>query len=241
MFKSKYSLVLMMVLLTIYSILWAFLNRDESLLVLYGGVPFDGEWYVYLLNYFMFSGYVFFVFKKNDNYVNGYGIYVVLRFQSKMKIIIRIIINTMYYVFIFELFKLCIYTIVLLVINKQVFIENYFTFINMISINLFLLFLFLFVQIILELFWDSKIALVLMQSSYLLLLSLGSVVRMVIGDSYLNLLILPNVLMYERLKSFYTFDWINMVFIYLFLIVIFITLILIVKVLINKKDWLERV
>lgn len=241
MLKSKYGLVLMIVLLTIYSFLWAFLNRGESLLGLYAGVPFDGNWYVVLLNYFLFSGYCFFVFKKNDNYVNGYGVYIVLRVQSKMKIIIKIIINTIYYVFIFELIKLCIYALVLLVIREQLFIEDYFIFINMFWINICLFFLFLFVQIILELFFDSKIALVLIQICYLLLLSLGNVIRLVIGDSYLNLLILPNVVMYERLKVFYTFEWIYFGFLYLFLMIIFIALVFIAKVLINKKDWLERI
>lgn len=238
MLRLKYDLILMIVLLIIFSFFWAFLNRGVGLLGLYTGVPFDGNWYVVLINYFLFSSYSFFVFQKNENYINGYGVYVVLRVQSKMKIIQQIIFNTIFFIVIFELIKLCIYTLILLIIKDQLFIENYFIFINMFWINVFLFFLFLFFQIILELFWDSKIALILIQISYLLLLSLGNVVRWVIGDSYANLAILPNILMYERLKVFYTFDWFHIFFTYLLLLTIFIMLLFIVKVFINKKDWL---
>lgn len=234
----KYSYILMIALLFLFSIFWSFMNGRPDLLDLYGGVPYFGNWYVILLNYFLFSCYSFVVFNKSDKYISGYGIYVVLRVQSKMKMITQVIYQTFIFVVVCEFMKVVIYIFTLLIVYRHFYLENVFIFINMFFIHTLFLFIFLLLQIILELFVDSKLALTFVQITYLLLIPMSDFMNKIIGENYLNLLFLPNILMYKRLESFYTFDLLHICLLYILFLLSFFLLVLITKKCVHKKNWL---
>lgn len=235
---NKLNLFLLIFLFSIFSVGWLSIFTDPNLLNLYAGIPFNGNWYVVLLNYFLFSCYSFYLFKKVDKYINGYGIYVVLRVQSKMKIIKQLLFKTLVFVFMSELIKLLVYSFFILLFYDEFYISNYFIFVNMFIINILFLFLILSIQISLELFFDSKIALFFIQISYLILIVLGNIVWWAFKGSYLNLLILTNIIMYKRLGAFYNLNWLNIYVIYLLFLILLLLLVFIIKKFINKKNWL---
>lgn len=241
MYKSSYFFLIP--LLSIFSLFWSQINTlddQSSLLDLYSGVPYSGNWYVVLLHYFLFACYSFIVFNKSEKYTSGYGIYVVLRVQSKMKIIMQLVYQTFLFVIIGECIKVIVYVCTLLIISGALTLEseNVSIFINMFFIHVNFLFIFLLIQITIELFTDSKVALIFVQMSYLILLSLGDFIYKIIGESYWNLLFLPNLLMYNRLQTFYTFDFLHISCIYMLALFLLILTIFITKKYVHKKNWI---
>jgi ABC-2 type transport system ATP-binding protein len=87
----------------------------------------------------------------------------------------------------------------------------------------------------LEFFVDSKLALIFVQMSYLLLIPLSDFMKRIIWGNYLNLLFIPNILMYERLKTFYTFDLVHICLLYILALVAFLLLVYITKKCMHKK------
>lgn len=236
----KYSYFIIIPLLCIFGLFWSFINNNSNLLDLYGGVPYFGNWYVVLLHYYLFACYSFLIFNKSEKYTSGYGIYVVLRVQSKMKIIMQIVYQTFLFVIVCECIKVIIYIFTLLIVYGQLSLkpESISIFINMFFFHVIFMFLLLFIQIIIELFIDSKLSLIFVQISYLLLLSLSDFINRIVGESNLNLLFLPNFFMYDRLKTFYTFDFLHISYIYILALFLFLLLIFVTKKCVHKKNWL---
>ena len=189
----KHSYLLIVPLLSVFSLFWALINGRPDLLDLYGGVPYFGNWYLILLNYFLFSCYSFIIFNKTDKYTSGHGVYVILRVQSKMKIIMQAIYQTFIFVIVCEFMKVVIYIFALLIVYRHFYVESIFIFVNMFFIHAFFLFILLLIQIMLEFFVDSKLALIFVQMSYLLLIPLSDFMKRILGENYLNLLFIPNI------------------------------------------------
>lgn len=177
---------------------------NGSLMNIYEGITIDGKLYLFLLNYFLFTIYSFFIFETNQKYISGYGLFQLVRYQSREYLFRLLVVKLIKIVFGIECLKIFCYFLLSVIHNKVLSIDHLNQFVLFFISNIFLMLVFLVFQMLIEVKYSSRISLLLTQIMYILTLFSSDLLFKYFPKSILNYLLLDNYAMrqhYVLLKS----------------------------------------
>lgn len=221
-------------MIALYSYLTAKMSTDLDVINLYNGVDFESKLIFILINFLMLACYCLYIYNEFETYIYEYGIYIVVREHSRKKILGRLIVKLLLYIFLIEFIKIFIYICFMLILRGGITISSPLETLKMVSIYLGIYILMLLIQMMLELYFTGKVALIAVLGYYLFNIGLGSMIYRT--KSLINICLVPNLAMKFRLDILmkdYNLSYLNIL---TFLIsLIFITL-LVSRHLFVKKD-----
>lgn len=168
---------------------------------LYNGVYFDGSLFQYLLVVFDFSILSMFVFGDFTDYVNGHVAYEIIRYGKRgflyKKLRNTLVVKVLFY----EAIKIIFFSVSLLLWYGHIHIiditKMLYLFISVIMVKT----VFMYLQSLIELFYDARIGVLLVSCLYVILLALGSVMYAYHIPSWIYIILFPNISMGYRINS----------------------------------------
>lgn len=201
--KNGVKLLIFSCLIFIYCI--GLINfTGASVFTLYDGVSPSSPFFATLINYFLFSLYSFYFFEAMTRSVEGYGLLILMRVKNRRRIYNKQILNIVQFVFIFEVIKFVIYILIFELAND--FNSNIFEYIKgsyfFIIANIFVIILFLLIQLFLEMKISSTIAILCTQIMYIVSLFLSDLFYNMNNDAIINWFFVQNYSMKLRFELF---------------------------------------
>lgn len=209
-------------MIALYSYLTAKMSTDLDVINLYNGVGFESKLIFILINFLMLACYCLYIYNEFETYIYEYGVYIVVREHSRKKILSRLIVKLLSYILFIESIKILSYIFFMLILRGGITISSPLETLKVVTIHLGVYILILLIQMMLELYFTGKVALIAVLSYYLFNVGLGSMLYKT--KSFINICLLPNLAMKFRidiLMKDYSLSYLNIL---IFLIsLIFIT------------------
>ena len=162
---------------------------------LYNGVYFDGGLFQYLLVVFDFSILSMFVFGDFTDYVNGHVAYEIIRYGKRGFLYKKLRKTLIGKVLFYEAIKIIFFTVSLLLWYDHVHIMNITKTLYLLISVIMVKTVFMYLQSLVELFYDARVGVLLVSCLYVILLALGSVGYAHHAASWIYILLFPNISM----------------------------------------------
>ncbi|MCO7128260.1 hypothetical protein NIE88_21255 [Sporolactobacillus shoreicorticis] len=209
--------------------------KNGSITTLYGGIPVGGNLYFFLLNYFLFAIFSFFIFESTQKYINGYGIFQLVRHQSRKKIFQLLFSELIKYILIIESLKIFCYLLLNFIQRKQLPMYHLDVLVLFFG-TIFCMIVFLLIQMLLEAKYSSKISLLYTQVIYILILFGSDICLKYFPNSVINYLFLNNYMMMRHYTLLNTSFLVNTLIVTLLFVLLTSTLYLTGKHIFEEKD-----
>ncbi|MFE0507538.1 DUF2705 family protein, partial [Peribacillus butanolivorans] len=169
-------------------------------LMIVNGVPVNsklvifGTWYIFIsVLSFLSLGYL-------RQYISGYGMYLMIREKSRVKLGIRRIANLMILISVLSLIQL-LFSIIFAFINNSdqaFFYHDFQSFICIVGLYIMSNFVLIFIQMVLELHFTEEVSLLVINVYVLISVTLGGVLLSVQKLTWILYFLIPNFGMYIR-------------------------------------------
>lgn len=216
--------IIFVIMLCLFSYLYIPLNYDTEFINLYNGINFNSRIYYYLVQFFLFSCYSLFIYNEFETYIYQYGLHVVLREQSRNKMIFRLTIKLLFFILWLEFIKIISYICCMLIMRGKITLSHPFEVLKIFFLHLFVYLLILFIQMMLEIFISGKLALCVILSYFLLSISLSDIIyESDFMAKTLNLILLPNLSMKLRLDDLISDEYLYFIVFAFLILIMFVT------------------
>lgn len=171
--KSEFISMLLLLALVVY--LRIIMSQNSSLIELYSGPSFrNSDIYVFVY-YVLFAIYTFILFGKTSKYVSKYGIVILIQSKSIKRVLRNVVFTTVIFIVISEGLKILLYILFAFIKYKTVHFESFERLIFMITMSVLVLTFLLMIQMLLEFFVDSRVALIITHALYIVLFVIGNI------------------------------------------------------------------
>ena len=213
-----------------YCILINSLYHISDLSVLYKGVNLENNIMLLLAQFLSFASITFYVFGEAEKYINGYGKYVLVRRKKRTAILNKIYAENFLAAIVFEIIKIVIYIVV-----SSMDKTDFSSFVIMLVLSILTNLLLISVQILIEILFNSKIALIVAMAYFIISCTVGGVI--IKEKLYAPLLILiPNYSMSYRTEYFISELNLNYLSMNVILITVIIGFVFTGKMILKRKD-----
>ena len=214
------------------------IEQSEKISSLYNGVSFLPTPTVFLVNFYMFAIYSLFIFSEFEKYIHSYGHFIVIR-TKRRSVLYRILFGRLIKsLLLIESMKILFYFAICYLKYDNVVVDGALT--MKATLYIITITILLFIQMNIEIFYSSKIAIIAILSLYLGGVTLGSYISMFVegtsAKNILNVFILQNYMMYNRYKILIQELNLNIIILIGILIMIFTIFCLIVNRRFKKID-----
>lgn len=198
--RSKY--IIFTIAMCLYSLLYMNYTEGVFLINLYNGFPFGCNEIRYIIQFILFLSYSVFVYNEFETYIDQYGVLLVVRYQSRNRMVLQLFFRLSTYICILECIKLFCFVILSIILRGSIIINDPIVLYKTITLEILVYIIVFFVQVILEIFYSGKIALFIVLSYYLCCLGVSnSLFLNTIEVKKINLILLPNLTMRYRLDE----------------------------------------
>ncbi|WP_141995003.1 DUF2705 family protein [Bacillus sp. B4EP4a] len=200
---TKRIFLTMLIVILLQILLFHYFDGSKADLTGYmivSGVPISNKFVVLGTWYMFFAGLSFLSLGYLRQYISGYGIYLMIREKSKVKLGFRRIGNLMNLISGLSLIQL-LFSIVFAYINNEdqaFFYEDIKSFIFIVGLYIMSNFVLIFIQMALELYLTEQVSLLMINVYVLFSVTLGGVLLSVQKQTWILYFLIPNFGMYVR-------------------------------------------
>ncbi len=211
-------------------------SRDTDLINMYNGVIFNGNITFYIRCFFLFACYSLYTYNEFETYMKEYGVLLVTREKSRNRLLMRLTERLLRLIIQIECIKILCYVVLMIIIKGRITANNPFELIKIVILNILVIFLIMFVQMIVELYFSGNIAVCISLAYFLFSLDISDFIeRSNLVPSKMNLLMIPNLMMKVRLDMLIKDTGMHFVVIGILMLIVII-LYLLIKRQFLKKD-----
>lgn len=192
--------IIFIVALCIVAYLQIQVSQDTDLISMYNGVIFNGNITFYIRCFFLFACYSLYIYNEFETYMKEYGVLLVTREKSRNRLLMRLTERLLRLIVQIESIKILCYVVFMIIIKGKITANNPFQLIKIVILNILVIFLIMFVQMIVELYFSGNIAVCISLAYFLFSLDISDYIER--SNSFspqINLLMIPNLMMKVRL------------------------------------------
>lgn len=183
--------------------IWAYtqirVGGGNDLIQIYDGVIFNSSIVHYVRWFYLLACYSLYIYNEFEAYIHQYGVILITRETSREKFFRHLVKRLIKLVLQIEGIKLGCCTAIMVIMKRGITISSPLEFFNSIFLNLVICFLFLFIQMIVEIWCSGNISVVITLVNFLIGFGISDFIdRSQFVSDKMNLLLIQNLTMRIR-------------------------------------------